>query len=468
MGNNQYRTRRNGSLATPSDLMAQASQPGHPMRCGEVWGTQCRAWVQAPHFRHPGHPGDPARLRRHPDPGQLIDRVGPAALTAPQVSQLLRNPRTQLEHVLTLIEGGQMGAVLDVVGQVWDNDLKLLHHPRQWGTAQWEAALSRWPVDASNYLVTTRVVRWAADHRDVLVQMWRSDRWQAAVPIMLTEQIPLEVQDEALRRALRCPPSAHQWLANRRIQWNPQQVLTWARGVDPEAAVPALDGDVVPLDDAALDILISRCSTTPRAAGALGTALARRGDMQRMQRLWDNTPSWHSDRLDRQWRDSIQQMCRRRAVPPEALAQCVVQMLISGRSSGYDFDMPWYRRPEKEQECPPQVLTAVYDHPEACRRLTQSDRSAIVGLPWCPPQVLEQEAHIPAPSPQNTILRNNWADLVTALPWYQALQHPNCPLPVLLRAIQSPHLPYWPAVVQMLDQHPSIPEDYRTLAKLAR
>jgi len=471
VGSNQYKIRRNEPLAAASNLVIQAAhldtRVGSFLRCGEVWGTQCRAWVHAPHFRHGDHPGSPTRLRRHPDPGQLIDLVGAAALTPPQITQLLRNSHTQLEHVLALMEGGQTNMVLDILGKTWDDNPKLGHHPRQWTPAQWDKALSRWPVDASDYLVITRIGRWAANHHEVLVHMWRNDRWQPAVPFLLIEQIPPEVQDEALQRTLMCTPSVQQWLDNRRIQWNHQRMLIWAQGVDPQAAVPALDNDAIPLDDVTLDILVSRCSANPRAAGALGGALARRGDMQRMQQLWDNTPLWHSDRLDRQWRNSLQQMCRNLVVPPKALAQCVVQVILSGRGSLHDFYMPWARRPEKEQECPSQVLMAAYDNPETRRRLTGLDRSAIIGLPWCPPQVLECEAQIPAPSLHDTVIRDN-LDLVTVLPWYQALQHPNCPLPVLLRAIHSPHLSYWSAAAQMLDHHPRIPEEYKALARLAR
>lgn len=52
-GSNQYRTRTGVSLgASAVDLMAQS---GPQRRCGEVWGTRCRALVHPPDFRHGNH-----------------------------------------------------------------------------------------------------------------------------------------------------------------------------------------------------------------------------------------------------------------------------------------------------------------------------------------------------------------------------------------------------------------------------
>lgn len=41
--------------AKRQELIQQASQSGGRLRCGQVWGTSCRAWVQSPEFSHNNH-----------------------------------------------------------------------------------------------------------------------------------------------------------------------------------------------------------------------------------------------------------------------------------------------------------------------------------------------------------------------------------------------------------------------------
>lgn len=55
VGSNQYHTIQMYAPVThpPADLMAQVS--GSRRRCGEVWGTRCRAWVREPNFSHGRH-----------------------------------------------------------------------------------------------------------------------------------------------------------------------------------------------------------------------------------------------------------------------------------------------------------------------------------------------------------------------------------------------------------------------------
>jgi len=62
VGSNQYRTRNGGDIVQPSgqDLMKLAAGTSlNPYdtrrRCGEVWETGCRAWVQPPLFSHGSH-----------------------------------------------------------------------------------------------------------------------------------------------------------------------------------------------------------------------------------------------------------------------------------------------------------------------------------------------------------------------------------------------------------------------------
>jgi hypothetical protein len=55
LGSNQYRTRAGAdpALVPDGDLMGEMPTP--LVRCGEVWGTRCRAWVIAPGYSHGDH-----------------------------------------------------------------------------------------------------------------------------------------------------------------------------------------------------------------------------------------------------------------------------------------------------------------------------------------------------------------------------------------------------------------------------
>jgi len=61
LGSNQYKIRVASSqiMLADTDLMAQATSQvmgsADQMRCGEVWGTSCRAWVYPPRYSHNTH-----------------------------------------------------------------------------------------------------------------------------------------------------------------------------------------------------------------------------------------------------------------------------------------------------------------------------------------------------------------------------------------------------------------------------
>lgn len=76
-GSNQYKTRQRPDCGTPTvDLMAQADGPR--VRCGDVWGTRCRAWVEPLDYLHASgghqHGGGLMAAARNPqcDPEVLI------------------------------------------------------------------------------------------------------------------------------------------------------------------------------------------------------------------------------------------------------------------------------------------------------------------------------------------------------------------------------------------------------------
>jgi len=84
VGSNQYKTRWGPDLPTPDRVLAASKEPPERRRCGEVWGTRCRAWVAPPDYTHGKRPSPEARLARARDPAsppQLLARlVGDPAL----------------------------------------------------------------------------------------------------------------------------------------------------------------------------------------------------------------------------------------------------------------------------------------------------------------------------------------------------------------------------------------------------
>jgi len=55
VGSNQYRERWGSDLPAPQRDLGPADPPSR-MRCGELWGSRCRAWVGPPGWSHGKHP----------------------------------------------------------------------------------------------------------------------------------------------------------------------------------------------------------------------------------------------------------------------------------------------------------------------------------------------------------------------------------------------------------------------------
>jgi len=53
---NERRAQRGPDLPVPDWGQAVPEEPPEALRCGEVWGTRCRAWVRPPNWAHGNHP----------------------------------------------------------------------------------------------------------------------------------------------------------------------------------------------------------------------------------------------------------------------------------------------------------------------------------------------------------------------------------------------------------------------------
>jgi len=68
VGSNQHKTRWGPDLPTPDRGLGAPEEPPERRRCGEAWGTRCRAWVDPPDYSHGKHPSPWAREARAQDP----------------------------------------------------------------------------------------------------------------------------------------------------------------------------------------------------------------------------------------------------------------------------------------------------------------------------------------------------------------------------------------------------------------
>jgi len=76
VGSNQYRERWGPDLPAPDRGLAVPEDPPERRRCGEIWGTGCRAWVGPPDWSHGNHPAKEARwaVAQHPGcPPQALE-----------------------------------------------------------------------------------------------------------------------------------------------------------------------------------------------------------------------------------------------------------------------------------------------------------------------------------------------------------------------------------------------------------
>jgi hypothetical protein len=147
----QHQTEGQLDLRTAEQLAQQqfrgfielAARQGGQVRCGDVWGTRCRAWVTPPDFNHAGH-GDHGIMRmvaKHPQcPPYLLRQLSwsPASRVRRQVA---RHPQCPPDLVL---EMGLRDRDLDVYTEA-------LLHPK-FPAGEYPAVIRRMDASAINRL----------------------------------------------------------------------------------------------------------------------------------------------------------------------------------------------------------------------------------------------------------------------------------------------------------------------------
>lgn len=146
MGSNQYRTSP-GEDITPisgSNLMGQVATTQR-LRCGDVWGTQCRAWVQPPDFIHSSHVPDiqvQTSVARNPNTSpQVLASLSPGATFIVQLA-LAQNPRCPPSVLTRLGSPSNAVQVLEAVARNHNCPAAILKTLAEapWASVRYEAA----------------------------------------------------------------------------------------------------------------------------------------------------------------------------------------------------------------------------------------------------------------------------------------------------------------------------------------
>jgi len=104
-GSNQYKrvAKQNDSVA-PLLMIPATSTDRIRMRCGEVWGSKCQTWVEAPEYRHGAHPSGKAREDKARDPDTPAEILATLALDEDKaVCQAARNNPHLPNHIRAMI-----------------------------------------------------------------------------------------------------------------------------------------------------------------------------------------------------------------------------------------------------------------------------------------------------------------------------------------------------------------------------
>jgi len=105
-GSNQYKTRWGPDLPAPDREVRVPEEPPERRRCGEIWGTRCRAWVTPPDYSHGEHPSPWARGARAQDPA-----------SPPRLLQLLaEDPEWQVRWAVARNPASPLGALARLAG----------------------------------------------------------------------------------------------------------------------------------------------------------------------------------------------------------------------------------------------------------------------------------------------------------------------------------------------------------------
>lgn len=146
VGSNQYRTRTGDDLIpiVGPDLMERVGIPQR-LRCGEVWGTGCRAWVLEPGFTHGNHIPDTKTqisvARRPSTPPPVLASLADGATFLVQLA-LEQNPQCPPSILARLGSPSNAVQVLEAVARNHNCPAAILRTlvDAPWASVRYEAA----------------------------------------------------------------------------------------------------------------------------------------------------------------------------------------------------------------------------------------------------------------------------------------------------------------------------------------
>jgi hypothetical protein len=448
VGSNQYHTRLITDVPTElgHDLIAQAgvADTAERLRCGEVWGTACRAWVRGPNWSHGSHPASPDVLQSIACPDRTIDVVGTAQLSKSQLFHLACNPHLQPATMLRLLNDPYGQAVYQ------RNNMLLGSCVKHWDADQVYELIKQWPpqLPPERYLSVSVPLLLSLDSA-FLWRLIQDSRWGKQALRRLQNS---RINDPELFRAVWVYTKEHGTVDELK-----NLVINNDRNIPLDLVHEILADDNLGcfdvwhlvdehhkhLTDAELQHVALTFPNNASVVSAVFYAVRDRPAGQDLRWLWEASDwlrgsgvfSWASYKTAR---DILLSPGMPAAAHLHYVSKVVSQVKNPSAALSYlDGDPP----------IPATAISAAYADASIRATMTIDARERLVRLPQCPTDIIAQEAR--SQSPRVAVA---------------AARHPNCPSQLVVRALSM--VTPGDRIHKELLRHPNMPEEYRVLSQL--
>lgn len=457
VGSNQYRTRAGTDLPVQGagpNLLDQAA--ADTFRCGEVWGSECKARVGPPDYSHGNHGvHSRANLVRVKDPDQLWRLVG-HRLSPVQWSELAAHHSISLDTLCEMLQSP--GAIGPAAAQGLAFRLKgcNIQHPggvkhmvppmdNDW--SRWLRVVNCWPAGDPQVLDALHAMAfrfpertWRLMYDDPCWGVWSSqmgssgvnrDTWCIALGVAHRYRWPDPVAAQLWRRA----------------------GLYHGQGSLAEHIKPVLQHGAPETVRVAVGLLRSEDSTlmphvwealerdrSPQTIQSIARSVSRLVSSEQQaecaQRLWDAIEfGSHEGPGTQRWRDAVYAIASRFPNSADHIQWAGLQAAVRGFNGRGDA---------QQLRWSPQLCEMAYSDSHMMDSCTWL-REFIMHNRNCPPYILDQEV-------RSRRRQTAWV----------AACNPNCPGDAVLWAFQRTDCP--DRIRTELLRHPNLPKQYRVLA----